>query len=64
MKGGSQSPDERPGRLAEEQAALRRVATFVAAGPPPEQVFGFVAEEVANLFRAESTAVIRFDPVA
>jgi signal transduction histidine kinase len=61
---GPHSPDERPGRLADEQAALRRVATFVAGGPPPDEVFGFVAEEVASLFRAESAAVLRFDPVA
>jgi hypothetical protein len=30
--------------LAEEQAALRRVATLVASGTPPEDVFATVTE--------------------
>ena len=38
-------------RLAEEQAALRRVATLVARGAAPEEVFAAVAEEVGQLFR-------------
>jgi K+-sensing histidine kinase KdpD len=33
-------------RLAKEQAALRRVATLVAGGAPPEEVFAAVTEEV------------------
>ena len=37
-------------RLAEEQAALRRVATLVARGAPAEEVFAAVAEEVAGCF--------------
>jgi K+-sensing histidine kinase KdpD len=40
--------------LAEEQAALRRVATLVARGVGPELVFAAVAEEVAALFTADS----------
>jgi signal transduction histidine kinase len=36
-------------RLAEEQAALRRVATLVARGVPPGQVFAAVAEEAGRL---------------
>ena len=36
-------------RLAEEQAALRRVATLVASDTPPEQVFQLVTEEVCRL---------------
>ena len=39
-------------RLAEEQAALRRVATLVAHGVPPEEVFAAVAEEVGRLLPA------------
>ena len=39
----------RVARLAEEQAALRRVATLVARGAPPEEVFAAVAEEVGRL---------------
>ena len=47
-------------RLAEEQAALRRVATLVAQGVPPAEIFSAVSDEVAHLFRAQS-AVLRFD---
>jgi PAS domain-containing protein len=36
-------------RVAEEQAALRRVATLVATEAPPAEVFGKVAEEAARL---------------
>jgi PAS domain S-box-containing protein len=54
-------------RLIEEQAALRRVATLVAEGVPPAEVFSAVSNEVENLFRLEPdttdvAAVIRFDP--
>src|SRR4051794_4739644 len=35
--------------IAEEQAALRRVATLVARGAPPEQVFAAVTAEVGRL---------------
>ena len=38
-----------PGRLAEEQAALRRVATLVASGAPSAEVFSAVAQEVAQV---------------
>jgi signal transduction histidine kinase len=48
-------------RLAEEQAALRRVATLVARGDSAESVFMAVSEEVANLFGEGLAAVCRFD---
>src|SRR6266576_190933 len=38
-------------RLVEEQAALRRVATFVASGAPPAEVFEAVVTEIGQLFR-------------
>jgi signal transduction histidine kinase len=47
-------------RLAEEQAALRRVATLVAQGVPPVEIFSAVSDEVARLFRAQA-AVLRFE---
>ena len=37
--------------FAEEQAALRRVATLVAQGAPPEKVFSAVAEEAGRWAR-------------
>jgi signal transduction histidine kinase len=49
------------GRLAEEQAALRRVATLVARGVPPDELFAAVAEEVGTLLRADLAATVRYD---
>jgi signal transduction histidine kinase len=49
-------------RLADEQAALRRVATLVAREASPEEVFSKVAEEVVALLGAESGAIDRFEP--
>ena len=48
--------------FAEEQAALRRVATLVASGASPEQVFGAVTEEVARLLGIVQTNMLRYDP--
>jgi signal transduction histidine kinase len=49
-------------RLAEEQAALRRVATLVARGVPPEEVFAAVTEEVGRLLAVELTTLGRYEP--
>jgi signal transduction histidine kinase len=48
-------------RLADEQAALRRVATLVASSAQPEQVFQIVAEEAGRLLEARTAATVRFD---
>jgi GAF domain-containing protein len=48
-------------RLADEQAALRRVATLVARGIGPEGVFRAVASEVGQLFGADVAAIVRFE---
>jgi signal transduction histidine kinase len=48
-------------RLADEQAALRRVATLVARGAPPAEVFQAVTAEVAQLVPAEAAVLTRFD---
>ncbi len=48
-------------RLADEQAALRRVATLVADGLPPQVVFAAVADEIHCLFGADITAIVRFE---
>jgi PAS domain S-box-containing protein len=47
-------------RLAEEQTALRRVATLVAEAVPPGDVFAAVAREVGMLIGAETAQVGRF----
>jgi PAS domain S-box-containing protein len=48
-------------RLAEEQAALRRVATLVAEGARPAAVFDAVTGEVAELLKASSVSLARYD---
>jgi signal transduction histidine kinase len=47
--------------LAAEQAALRRVATLVARGAPPADVFAAVGEEVGRLLPADHTFVARYE---
>ena len=60
---GRDPPDQaRLGQLAEEQAALRRVATLVARATPPEQVFAVVAEEVGRLLAVDFAILVRYDP--
>jgi PAS domain S-box-containing protein len=49
-------------RLADEQAALRRVATAVAAEYDPAQLFALVGEEVGRLLDARTAHMFRFDP--
>ena len=49
------------GRLAAEQAALRRVATLVAREPPAEEVFRLVTEEASRLLGAESGLLMSYD---
>ena len=48
-------------RLADEQAALRRVATLVARGGPPEATFRATQTEVRALLEADSAGLIRYD---
>ena len=48
-------------RLADEQAALRRVATLVAEAAPPAEIFSAVSTEVAALFHTELVVVGKFD---
>jgi signal transduction histidine kinase len=49
-------------RLLKEQAALRRVATLVARGIDPVEIFSAVAEEIRRLFGAWRTDIGRFEP--
>ena len=48
-------------RLAAEQAGLRRVATLVAHGAPPQEVFGSANEEIARLLEPDRTTLVRFE---
>jgi PAS domain S-box-containing protein len=47
--------------LAEQQAGLRRVATLVARGAPPSEVFSTVAREMAGCLGVRNASVNRFD---
>ncbi|MEU7873586.1 GAF domain-containing protein [Dactylosporangium sp. NPDC049140] len=49
---------------AEEQAALRRVATLVAHGVARDDVFTAVAVEATRLLNADATRVMRYEPGA
>ncbi|WP_433286238.1 GAF domain-containing sensor histidine kinase [Pseudonocardia sp. CA-142604] len=48
--------------FAEEQAALRRVATLVARAAAPEEVFAAVTAEVGRVLHAEFITMTRYDP--
>jgi signal transduction histidine kinase len=59
--------DERVAReklraIADEQTALRRVATLAARGAPPSAVFAAIAEEAGRLLLAEVTILSRYEP--
>jgi signal transduction histidine kinase len=48
-------------QLAEEQSALRRVATLVAQGAPPEDVFVAVAKEVGQILGVTLVSTLRYE---
>jgi PAS domain S-box-containing protein len=48
-------------RLADEQAALRRVATLVAEGAAPTAVFDAVAGEMERLLQANDVTLCRYE---
>jgi signal transduction histidine kinase len=49
-------------QIADEQAALRRVATLVARAAPPEAVFAAVSAEAGRLLDVDTTILSRYDP--
>jgi signal transduction histidine kinase len=49
-------------QLAKQQAALRRIATLVARGTQPEEVFAAVVDEVAKLFPVDYAGMARYEP--
>jgi PAS domain S-box-containing protein len=49
-------------RLGEEQAALRRVATLVAQGAEPQDLFEAVAKEVGGMLPVVSATMGRYEP--
>jgi signal transduction histidine kinase len=61
MAGSLQTNSDELRRIVEEQMALRRVATLVARGVPPPEIFGAVAAETGRALGADCTAVARFE---
>ena len=60
---GERAAHEEVERLAQEQTALRRVATLVAKAPTAEEVFSAVAAGVGRVLAAADYAVVgRYDP--
>jgi signal transduction histidine kinase len=49
-------------QVADEQAALRRVATLVARAVSPQQVFEAVAAELGRILTARFIVISRFEP--
>src|SRR3954451_23696100 len=49
-------------QLADEQAALRRVATLVAREASPVELLAAVADEVARVVEVEAVGMLRFEP--
>jgi signal transduction histidine kinase len=49
-------------RLAEEQAALQRVAVLVARATPQDELFSSVTEEVGRLLQVGLTTMSRYEP--
>jgi GAF domain-containing protein len=49
-------------RLAEEQSALRRIATLVARGEPPEKLFAGVTDAVERLLPVDFANMARYEP--
>ena len=47
--------------LANQQGALRRVATFVAQAAPPERIFGAATEEAGHLLRVDVAVLHHYE---
>jgi PAS domain S-box-containing protein len=62
LEGGVEARLVEIGLLAQEQRALRRVATLVASEATPERVFAAVSEESARVLESNASAVFRYDP--
>jgi signal transduction histidine kinase len=50
-------------RFADEQAALRRVATLVAHDVPPDELLESVVREVTGVIGSDSTGLLRYEEV-
>ena len=62
MAGSLETSRDELASLLAEQAALRRVATLVARGAAPAEVFAVTAREVCRLLGTNATALARYEP--
>jgi signal transduction histidine kinase len=62
MAGSLEESRDALAQLANEQAALRRVATLVAEGAPPNEVFAAVAREVGEVVRVDIAHMTQYMP--
>jgi signal transduction histidine kinase len=62
MAGSLQADRRQLRRVVEEQGALRRIATLVARGVSPADIFAAVAGELGRIQGMEYTVINRFDP--
>src|SRR5258708_34518425 len=62
MPDSRRDQDPRLRRLYDEQAALRRVATLVARGVSPAELFSAVSNEGGPLFGSGPAAIGRYEP--
>ncbi|HXO53575.1 MAG TPA: GAF domain-containing protein, partial [Mycobacterium sp.] len=58
----SRAAQQRNLELADQQAALRRVATLVARGASPSEVFAGVSNELARVLHVVNAGLLRFEP--
>jgi signal transduction histidine kinase len=58
---GNERQEEELRRLADEQGALRRIATLVAAGASEVDLIAAVTSEIARLFRADTANTLRWE---
>jgi signal transduction histidine kinase len=57
-----EASNDKLGDLADQQAALRRIATLVARGVAPTDVFTAVVDEIARSLHVEGAALVRDKP--
>jgi PAS domain S-box-containing protein len=58
----AESSRDRIRELAEQQAALRRVATLVAHGASPSEVFAAVSDELAGVLHVVNAGLLKYEP--
>jgi signal transduction histidine kinase len=61
MVGSLEMSRDKLRQVADEQRALRRVATLVACGVSPTEIFNAVAAQVGHILGVDHTEIIRFE---